>query len=328
MRDFKKNIKKAGRCALFFLILISLFLGMQGYMISASKRDETLVHARNKNLVGTKKERAESIDVIVLGDSLSYTSVSPMQLWKDYHVTSYICGQAGQKIQETYYILKTALEKQSPKVVFLETNVMFRGQSGINGLKNTIAEKGNYYFPIFRIHDIWKPLLTGIQYKDEMYKGFILRDIVKPYCGGAYMKPTKKKAKIPDAVYDYMDDIISMCREHGIKLVLYSSPSPDNYNYERHNVLEEYARDYSLDYIDMNLKLKDIGIDWKTDSFDGGDHLNLCGAEKVTDYIAKYIKSTCNISDIKSDIVYKEWENELVKYNETVKKKLEIMRMQ
>lgn len=44
MRDFKKNIKKAGRCALFFLILISLFLGMQGYMISASKRDETLVH--------------------------------------------------------------------------------------------------------------------------------------------------------------------------------------------------------------------------------------------------------------------------------------------
>ena len=59
MRDFKKNIKKAGRCALFFLILISLFLGMQGYMISASKRDETLVHARNKNLVGIKKERAE-----------------------------------------------------------------------------------------------------------------------------------------------------------------------------------------------------------------------------------------------------------------------------
>ena len=93
-------------------------------------------------------------------------------------------------------------------------------------------------------------------------------------------------------------------------------------------MLEEYARDYSLDYIDMNLQLKDIGIDWKTDSFDGGDHLNLCGAEKVTDYIAKYIKSTCNISYIKSDIVYKEWENELVKYNETVKKKLEIMRMQ
>ena len=46
------------------------------------------------------------------------------------------------------------------------------------------------------------------------------------------------------------------------------------------------------------------------------------GAEKVTDYIAKYIKSTCNISYIKSDIVYKEWENELVKYNETVKEKI------
>ena len=54
----------------------------------------------------------------------------------------------------------------------------------------------------------------------------------------------------------------------------------------------------------------------------------VCSEDISKTYIAKYIKSTCNISYIKSDIVYKEWENELVKYNETVKKKLEIMRMQ
>ena len=142
---------------------------------------------------------------------------------------------------------------------------MFRGQSGINGLKIRLQRKEIIIFRYFVFTTSGNRFLP--EYKDEMYKGFILRDIVKPYCGGAYMKPTKKKAKIPDAVYDYMNDIISMCREHGIKLVLYSSPSPDNYNYERHNVLEEYARDYSLDYIDMNLQLKDIGIDCENRQF-------------------------------------------------------------
>ena len=42
----------------------------------------------------------------------------------------------------------------------------------------------------------------------------------------------------------------------------------------------EYAKDNSLTYIDMNLMLDELGIDWSLDSLDKGDHLNLSGAYK------------------------------------------------
>lgn len=57
-----------------------------------------------------------------------------------------------------------------------------------------------------------------------------------------------------------------------------STPSPANYNYKRHNTLEEYARQKGLKYEDLNLKEEELGIDWERDSLDKGDHLNLSGA--------------------------------------------------
>lgn len=81
---------------------------------------------RYNSYVGIQKEQKDSIDMLVLGDSESMTSISPMELWKSTGITSYICGQSGQRISESYYMLKHALDYQSPQVVLLETNMLFR----------------------------------------------------------------------------------------------------------------------------------------------------------------------------------------------------------
>ena len=72
---------------------------------------------RYNSYVGIQKEQKDSIDMLVLGDSESMTSISPMELWKSVGITSYICGQSGQRISESYYMLKHALDYQSPQVV-------------------------------------------------------------------------------------------------------------------------------------------------------------------------------------------------------------------
>ena len=65
---------------------------------------------RYNSYVGIQKEQKDSIDMLVLGDSESMTSISPMELWKSVGITSYICGQSGQRISESYYMLKHALD--------------------------------------------------------------------------------------------------------------------------------------------------------------------------------------------------------------------------
>ena len=65
---------------------------------------------RYNSYVGIQKEQKDSIDMLVLGDSESMTSISPMELWKSVGITSYVCGQSAQRISESYYMLKHALD--------------------------------------------------------------------------------------------------------------------------------------------------------------------------------------------------------------------------
>ena len=71
-------------------------------------------------------EKDDTIDVIFLGDSLVYSSVSPMEIWHDYGYTSFDCAEPAQILPDTYDYLKFAVEHQHPKVVMLEANVLFR----------------------------------------------------------------------------------------------------------------------------------------------------------------------------------------------------------
>ena len=126
MRDSKRKAKEIGRRIAFFVILAILFGMISSKTESAMLKSLHLVPLRDRDMYRIRQEKPYSIDVIIVGDSLSYTSVSPMQLWKEYGFTSFVCGQWGQKIGETEYMLKTVLNRQKPKVVILEANVLFR----------------------------------------------------------------------------------------------------------------------------------------------------------------------------------------------------------
>lgn len=310
---------------MFFFILAVLLGSMSRKITETAQRHEDWVHYRNKSALLLKKEQKDTIDVLFLGDSLSYTAFSPMQIWNDYGIPSFVGGQSGQNIQESYYMLKTAFKNQKPHLVVLETNVLFRSQKGSSGLTMTLASMGSYYFPMFTHHDIWKSLLTDKRYSEENYKGFQFRQAIEPYRRGKYMKETEKIEPICGTVENYLTKIEDLCSRNQAELVLISTPSPMNYNYKKHNTLEIYAYEKELTYEDMNLKNGVLGINWEKDSLDGGDHLNLSGARKVTDFIGKYLYDNFRLPDRRGEEKYASWREKGKKYAEAAEEKLEAM---
>lgn len=303
-------MKKLKRVILFLLVFAVLLWACSAGIQIIVRNVSGSVSGRSRVFASVSAEKKNTIDVLVAGDSESYTSVSPMDLWDRAGIAAYDCGQPGQRIQETYYILKTAFRTQSPKLVLFETNTMFRDPGFLKNVQLSLTEPLAYHFPVIKYHNAWKALFDGPGGPKESYKGFEIRDKVVSYEGDEeYMKETKDKAQIPEVVRIYMEKIKRLCEKNGADLLLVSAPSPKNYNYKKHNSLEEYARENDLPYVDLNMKFRDIGIDWKMDSYDRGDHLNISGARKVTAYIGEYLADNYDLPDRRNDDGWREWDD-------------------
>ena len=322
MRDFNM-VKKIGKniscTGILFLILMILSSVIEKEML----KNDVWVPKRNKNMYRIQREAENTIDVVVVGDSLSYCTLSPLQLWNEQGITSYVCGQPAQKISETYHMLDMAFRTQSPKVVLLETNVIFREKLGINNLKTILDQELKNAFPVVRGHDLWKNLIIHKNYKYNTYKGFQLDSMIKPYTKGKYMRETEDKENIIYSALLYLDSILKLCQYNKAELVLFSAPSPHNYNYRIHNSINEFAADNNLPYLDFNLKNEELQIDWNVDTSDAGDHLNLAGAQKVTKYVGEYLGKNYLLPDHRGQKGFEAWTEMNKAYQENAKKCLQ-----
>ena len=57
-----------------------------------------------------------------------------------------------------------------------------------------------------------------------------------------------------------------------------------------------------------------LGIDWASDTKDGGDHLNFDGAKKVSAYVGNWLSEAYGLKDKRNNPDYKHWEEDSVEY--------------
>lgn len=67
------------------------------------------------------KAKAGQIDVLFIGSSHVINGINPATLYKEYGITSYNMGGHGAVMQETYWMLKEALNYCTPKCVVVDT---------------------------------------------------------------------------------------------------------------------------------------------------------------------------------------------------------------
>ena len=105
----------------------------------------------------------------------------------------------------------------------------------------------------------------------------------------------------------YLRAIHNFCKEQNVTLILVSTPSTTNWDYYYHNGVTEMAQKLDVPFIDTNLMSQEIPINWETDNYDGGDHLNYTGATKVTQYIGDFLKDTGLFTDKREDPDFQQW---------------------
>ena len=111
----------------FIIIFVFLFIIIQNVVVP--KREWDVDNGRtDRSVSAIYNEPDNSLEVLWFGTSGMQCGISPMELYKHNGIKSYNLATIGQTVLISYYLLKSALENQTPQVVFLDASAMFYTQ--------------------------------------------------------------------------------------------------------------------------------------------------------------------------------------------------------
>jgi hypothetical protein len=332
-------MKKAIRRITAVIIVIALLFGLQR-LVTPKYMDDIL----EGSFIGEYYKEKPEHDVIMIGDCEVYENFSPITLWEQYGITSFIRGSAQQLVWQSYYLLEDTLRYETPEVVVfnvlaLKYNEPQReeyNRMSIDGMKWSAAKWKNikasmteeekaldYVFPILRFHSrITQLTKSDFQYYLEKRKvthnGYYMRVDIEPVEDlDLYAEEEPDTLEIGENAMNYMDKIKDLCEKKGIKLVLVKAPSISPVWYDEYEEqMIEYAAANNLPYINYLDLVEELGIDYTKDTYDAGLHMNLSGAEKLSNHLGGFLQSSYNLKDHREDEKLKKlWDEKIEFYN-------------
>lgn len=317
------------------IVLVSLFL-LQRLLMPKYVTDVV-----EGAMIAEYYQEEKDHDVVLIGDCEVYENFSPAVLWEEYGINSYIRGSAQQLIWQSYYLLEDTLQYETPDVVIFNVLSMKYNEPQkeaynrmtLEGMrwspakvKSILASMTDeesfldYVFPILRYHSRWSEL-TGddltymFQTKQVSHNGYYMRVDVKP----AENVPEGNilaDYRFGDNAYAYLDKMTELCEEKGVQLILVKAPSLYPYWYEEwEEQIEAYAQEHNLLYINFLELIDETGLDFTTDTYDAGLHLNLSGAEKITRYLGDVLQNDVGLKSRAGEAHLAEvWEEKLAAY--------------
>ncbi len=266
----------------------------------------------------------EEWDVVFFGTSQSYCSFDPA-IFDEYGLKTYNRGRQQQTMNYTYYYIKDALEVCEIDTIVLEVFGMFYDEDDerfedeliresslgdfryseikLEAIKDCVPEETQfqYLMPLDKYHTNWekwdfssldsfKRTVLSPYYKESSDRGYMrwtaAAEFYYPleYVNSYYYEEVYKEN------IRYLEMILDMCRERGIRLILVRTPIPC---YEmvvgKTNTIKAWAEMNGVEMLNFMELTKEIGFDSAVDSLDEGVHLNAAGASKVSRYLAEYI---------------------------------------
>ena len=321
-------MKKFIRIISFALALVAV-LGAVLYF-GAVLQDARLDNREGHLLCGYY-HTADTHDVIFIGDCEVYEGFVPATLFEEYGITSYVRGSSQQTVWQSYYILEETLKRETPKAVVFNVLALKYGETPLESISRMSLEDMewsgakldaikasmtdeeslvSYFLPILRYHSRWSELDADDfkhafdKHEDITHQGYLMQTGIDPVDTTDNRQPDAILDLLPDRAIEYLDKMTALCREKRIELILVKAPTNSIRYYwypEWDEQMVDYAAENGLAYYSLVGKDEEIGLDWSTDTYDKGLHLNVYGAEKFTSYFGKILAENHNMPDHRTD---------------------------
>ncbi len=272
------------------------------------------------------------VDILIVGNSHSQCDINTFMLSKRLDASVYTLAGPAQTLGLTRYALEDALRFTKPRMVLIDA--FFINQPGIiPGREQFAYEQLNMMrsldvraaciqdlfpetryleaaFPVVSNHNSWKDPEAMhrnrlYQYggatldKNKYYNGFTPQTSVMDLSTYrlTQIENYKELSPIPERSWEYVDTILSLCREAGAEPVFVQLPLLDAYNrssgYDKWSVqLSEGLKERGAAFLDFNRTdarpaLGLVPQDFMNERSDiGNNHLNINGANKLTSVLA------------------------------------------
>lgn len=292
-------------------------------------------------------EEPKDHDVVFIGDCELYENISPAVLWEEYGINSYIRGSAQQLIWQSYYLMEETFRYEKPDVVVFNVLSMKYNEpqketynrmtldgmkwssSKVNSIFASMTEEEeflDYVFPLLRYHSRWKDLTSEDftyfwEKKPVTFNGYYMRVDAMPAEDVPQGRPLANY-EFGENAYTYLDKMVALCEENDVELVLVKAPSLYPYWYDEWDEqMVAYAAEHNLKYYNFLDMTEEIGLDFSTDTYDGGLHLNLSGAEKLSRYFGEILVTDCGLVSRRGETELEtEWTQKLEDYNAEIQR--------
>lgn len=289
-------------------------------------------------LIGEYYRERGCHDVVFIGDCEVYENFSPVTLWREYGIPSFIRGSPQQTIWQSCYLLEETLRRETPRVVVFNVLAMqydtpeATGRSSQREAYNrmtldTMAWSASkwraiqssmtaeewaqggvllYLFPILRYHSRWNQLTAEdweywLHRESVSHNGYLMQTGVRPVTD-PIPEPPMTRPDFGANSYAYLDKIAALCQRAGAQLVLIKAPSLSPVWYDAWDAkIKQYAADHGLTYYNLLEYQQEMGLDWNADTYDGGLHLNVWGAEKAARWLGRQLQEDFDLPDRRKD---------------------------
>lgn len=334
----KKEIVKM---ILMGVIIIILFMS-SSFVLNRQTNIPDGIRVKNFYL-----QKKNSLDVVLIGASTSYTDFSSPVAWEEYGFTSYSLGTPSAPMGLAKSMLQEVRKNQEPKIIAIDINgILYNDKeesrdsfirvwldnmpynktrlSAINELVPE-SDRMSYYIPLIKYHTNIARLDQCVKETKREIKAILdPRNLsVTSMAARAEIVPQKDVIDINDyqkriPLYDKsgnrLKELLDYCKSNNLNNVVFTN-MPRFYSKKmldqraRLNTAKDLIESYGYKIYDLDYNVEEIGLDKEMD-FYNANHVNIYGQIKITRYLSERFTNDFNLKKDYDQRTIKQWDEE------------------